>query len=161
MHPRYRAGFLIYSYYCLLYALLFCSASLARKFRPAAVLAFSALRILSSEVLRVRERASTHPTHCLRTFRSTVRPTCKEEREVRTNTYVRGRNKSDHSMLHRALSLTPFYGFWSVQIYVYDFPWSRFYLLFGEVTIFLQLPFGYLACLTSPDEVADISSKLT
>ena len=100
MHPRYRAGFLIYSYYCLLYALLLCSASLARKFRAAAVLAFSALRILSFEVLRVRERASTHPTHCLRTFRSTVRPTCKKEREVRTNTYVRGRDK-------RSLNATP------------------------------------------------------
>ena len=91
---------LIYSYYCLLYALLLSSASLARKFRAAALLAFSALRVLSFEVLRVRERASTHPTHCLRTFRSTVRPTCKKESEVCTNTYVRGRDK-------RSLNATP------------------------------------------------------
>ena len=91
VHPRHRAGFLIHSYYCLLYALLICSVSLARKFRAAAVPAFSALRTLSFELLRVRERASTHPTRCPRTFRSTVRP--GEEREVRTSTYARERDK--------------------------------------------------------------------
>ena len=120
VHPRYRACFLIYSYYCLLYALLLCSASLARKFRAAAVLAFSSLRILSSEVLRVRERASTHPTHCPRTFRTTVRPTCKKESEVRTNTYVRGGDK-------RSLNATP--STKSKKVSVYEIGLARPYNL--------------------------------
>ena len=78
VHPRCRAGFLTCSYYCLLHALLICSASLA--FRAAAVLAFLTLRILSFELFRVHERASTHPTDCLRTLCSTVRP--EKERET-------------------------------------------------------------------------------
>lgn len=87
MHSRYCAGFLTYSRSSFLYALLICSASLARKFRAAAVLAFSALRILSCESSRVRERASTHPTDSLRTFRSTVRPERERETYVGIPTY--------------------------------------------------------------------------